>query len=120
MKDDCLHDQEGTSRSSKGHKADADKLRMDLIPVEALDAMARRLTLGSQRYGARNWEKGIVYSRLYAALLRHLLAWWGGQDMDSDPAAGDSSHLEGVLINAAFLVALEKRGIPGLDDRPVR
>ena len=100
----------------KGIKLDAGKAPMDLIPPEAMWAMANRLRIGAKKYARRNWEEGIVFSRVFAAILRHLWAWWGGEDIDSD---GDgSSHLEAVLINAAFLVAFEKRGRTDLDDRP--
>lgn len=64
--------------------------------------------------GERNWERGMAWSRPYAALRRHLIAWWSGQD--TDPESGHS-HLWHVLTNAAFLVAYEQRGI-GEDDRP--
>jgi len=103
---------------TQGTKADGGKLRMDLLPVEALESLARRLTLGAEKYGPRNWESGIEYSRVYAALLRHLLAWWSGEDIDPDPIAKNSHHLEGVLINAAFLVTYVKRGMIDFDDRP--
>ena len=98
----------------EGVKFDAGKLRMDLLPPDALEALARILTDGAVKYGSRNWERGMAWSRPYAALLRHLLAWWGGQD--TDPESGHP-HLWHVLTNAAFLVAYEQRGV-GEDDRP--
>lgn len=101
-------------REKEGVKFDSGKLRMDLLPTDALEALARILTDGAVKYGARNWEKGMAWSRPYAALLRHLLAWWGGQD--TDPESGHP-HLWHVLTNAAFLVAYEQRKI-GEDDRP--
>lgn len=64
-------------REKEGVKFDSGKLRMDLLPTDALEALARILTDGADKYGARNWEKGMAWSRPYAALLRHLLAWWG-------------------------------------------
>lgn len=97
-----------------GIKHDAGKLRMDLLPQDAVEALAQILTDGAVKYGQRNWERGMAWSRPYAALLRHLLAWWGGQD--EDPESGHS-HLWHVLTNAAFLVAYERRGV-GEDDRP--
>ena len=98
----------------EGVKFDSGKLRMDLIPPDAVEALARILTDGAVKYGCRNWEKGMAWSRPYAALLRHLLAWCGGQDID--PESGHP-HLWHVLTNAAFLVAYEQRNI-GEDDRP--
>jgi hypothetical protein len=37
-------------------------------------------------YDDLNWRKGIQYSRLYAAAQRHLMAFWGGQEID--PVSG--------------------------------
>lgn len=95
-------------------KFDNDKPRMDLIPPELLESVAAILAFGATKYGDRNWEKGMDWSRPYSALLRHLLAWWGGED--NDPETG-KSHLWHVATNAAFLVAYEERKI-GNDNRP--
>lgn len=100
--------------AAEGVKFDKGKLRMDLLPPDVLEALAQILTEGAVKYGAYNWSKGMAWSRPYAALLRHLIAWWSGQD--TDPESGHS-HLWHVLTNAAFLVAYEQRGI-GEDDRP--
>ena len=99
---------------TEGVKFDSGKLRMDLLPPDALEALARILTDGAEKYGARNWEKGMAWSRPYAALQRHLLAWWGGQDVD--PESGHP-HLWHVLTNAVFLTSYQIREI-GEDDRP--
>jgi len=57
----------------EGRKDDQEKLRMDLLPPEAVTALARILTDGAQRYQERNWEQGMRWGRLYAAAQRHLL-----------------------------------------------
>lgn len=103
-----------------GIKFDQGKLPMDLIPPEAITAMAVRLGIGVKKHAPRNWEKGLRSTQVYAALMRHLTDWASGIDIDPDPDAEGSTHLEGVLINAAFLVALEKCGWQQgkLDDRP--
>ena len=51
---------------------------------------------------------------LSGELLRHLLAWWGGQG--TDPESGHP-HLWHVMTNAVFLVSYSERKI-GEDDRP--
>ena len=95
-------------------KFDHGKTRMELVPVDVIEALSAVLTTGAEKYRDRSWEQGMAWSRPYAALLRHLIAWWSGQD--TDPESGHS-HLWHVLTNAAFLVAYEQRGI-GEDDRP--
>ena len=98
---------------TEANKHDGGKPRMDLLPPEALVAMAKILTGGAATYGARNWEKGLAWGRISGALLRHLTAWMAGEDTDPESGLPHSWH---VLTNAAFLVAHEARGI-GTDDR---
>jgi len=56
------------------------------------------------------------WGRPYAALRRHMAAWWSGED--NDPETG-LSHLSHAACCLAFLVAYEARGV-GNDDRPQR
>lgn len=97
-----------------GVKYDGDKLRTDLIPVSAIMSLARVLTYGARKYDSRNWERGLEWSRPYGAAMRHLLAWWGGEDID--PESG-LPHLEHALCNLAFLREYMDTH-PELDDRP--
>lgn len=100
--------------AGRATKHDAGKARFDLIPVEAVAALAEVLTFGAEKYGARNWEKGFPWGRVFAALMRHLWAWW--RRAPADPETG-FSHLWHALACVAFLVAFEARGA-GEDDRP--
>jgi len=95
-------------------KYDRDKSRVDLIPPEFLEALGVVLAYGARKYSPRNWEQGAEWSRYYAALLRHLFAWWRGED--KDPETG-YSHLWHATACLAFLTAYESRSI-GKDDRP--
>lgn len=102
--------------TEKGKKFDGGKLRMDLIPIESIEATARVLTMGAEKYGDRNWENGLLYSRVYAALLRHVLAWWKGETIDKESGL---NHLDHVLANASFLRTYQARGMDTeFDDRP--
>jgi len=96
-----------------GHKDDHDKVRMELIPPELLVAVGDILTFGAKKYDDRNWEHGMKWSRVHGALLRHLMAWWGGED--HDPETG-RPHLWHAACCIAFLVAYEARDA-GEDDR---
>lgn len=98
----------------EGLKFDTDKPRYDLIPPEIEAAIAKVLTFGAAKYGERNWELGMKWGRPYAALRRHMAAWWSGED--NDPETG-LSHLSHAACCLAFLVAYEERGA-GTDDRP--
>lgn len=96
-----------------GTKYDSGKPRMDLLPPIALTEVSKVLTFGANKYGDRNWEKGINYSRLIGAAMRHLNAYNGGQDLD--PESG-LSHVAHACCNLMMLIHMsEKRG--DLDDR---
>jgi hypothetical protein len=100
---------------AEGKKFDGGKLRMDLIPVEAIEGIARVLTFGAEKYGDRNWEQGIKFGRLYAALLRHLFAWFKGEDTDPESKL---NHIDHVLACATFLRTYQARAMVEFDDRP--
>jgi len=93
----------------EGTKYDNDKLRMDLIPKEAFDALAGVLGFGAKKYDDHNWRKGINHSRLYAATMRHMTSYWSGETYD--PESG-LNHLAHAMTNLAFIL-----GSPNYDDR---
>lgn len=97
-----------------GVKHDTGKDPWDLLPWDAVRAVVGVLSFGARKYGARNWEQGMAYSRLYAATLRHLTAWWEGEKADLETGYSHLAHAATCLL---FLIAYEIRGI-GHDDRP--
>ena len=88
--------------------------RYDLIPHEALHALAEHFGRGAEKYDDRNWERGYDWALTFAALNRHLWAWWGGEDVD--PETG-SSHMTAVAWHAFVAVTFQARGL-GTDTRP--
>lgn len=97
-----------------GLKFDAGKLPLELLPTDALEGVTRVLQFGAQKYARRNWEKGINYSRLVGAVLRHTFAWLRGED--KDPETG-LSHMAHAACECLFILAFELRGRTDLDDR---
>lgn len=71
---------------SEGVKHDADKARYDLIPAYPLDELVKVYTFGATKYADHNWRKGLAWSRVFAAIMRHLWAFWRGED--NDPETG--------------------------------
>lgn len=96
-----------------GLKHDAHKSRYDLIPPDALDAIAQVLTEGAAKYSPRGWEKGTSWGRYFAACMRHLWAWWRGERLDPESALPHLAHAACCIM---FLLAYEARGV-GEDDR---
>lgn len=97
-----------------GVKHDSEKPRMDLLSPIALEELAKVLTFGAKKYAPYNWAKGIAYSRILGAMLRHLLAFSRGQD--KDPETG-LSHIAHLMCNCQFLLHFEKYRTE-FDDRP--
>lgn len=98
---------------SEGRKDDSAKPRYDLIPPELLEGTAQVLTFGATKYGQRNWEQGMAWGRPFGALMRHMWAWWRGEEKDQETGM---SHLWHASCCIAFLIAYEQRCI-GNDDR---
>ena len=102
-------------KMSEGNKFDATKLRIDLIPPTAIKGLAHVLGYGAKKYGDYNWYKGVEYSRLYSACLRHLIAWWEGEDYDQESGL---THVDHAMCNLAFLCQFMQDARFELDDRP--
>ena len=94
-------------------KFDHGKLRHDLVPPEVVNAIAAVLTFGATKYGERGWQRGMDWSRVYGAAQRHMLAFWGGDDIDEESGM---PHLWHALTNMAFLVSYQALSV-GRDDR---
>ena len=100
--------------TERGIKHDTSKLRFDLIPPSSLEELVSVYTFGAEKYEPRNWERGIEYSRIYAAVQRHLSAYWRGQDLDEESALPHLAHAAWGL----FALLEYQRTHPELDDRP--
>lgn len=82
-------------------KYDNDKVRMDLVPLDTVENMAKVLTMGAEKYGENNWQElPKFWSRYKAALLRHLAAIDKGELIDQESGL---PHIDHVLCNAMFL-----------------
>lgn len=87
---------------NKANRFNAGKLRYDLISQPALKGLASVLTMGAEKYGERNWEKGMVWSKVIASLKRHLSAIEHGEDYDAESGY---LHIDHLQANAHFLSA---------------
>lgn len=96
-------------------KHDQGKARYDLIPAAALDEVAQVLTIGAEKYGADNWRRGAAWSRYFSAAMRHLWAYWRGEDLD--PETG-RHHLAHAACCVLIMLASARARI-GTDDRRI-
>ena len=73
-----------------------DKSGVDQIPVETLLEWGQVFTMGAKKYGRDNWKSGTDWHEFYGSALRHMFAFWKGED--NDPESG-LSHLAHALWN---------------------
>jgi hypothetical protein len=90
---------------NEGTKNDQGKIRLDLIPTEFINAVGEILSHGAAKYQDHNWRKGIAYSRVVGALLRHLMAYLAGEKFDKET---NKSHLWHAACNLAFLITFDE------------
>lgn len=95
-------------------KDDDGKARFDLIPAVPLQSLADVYTFGARKYADRNWEKGIKWGRVFAAICRHLWSYWRGEDVDTESGM---THLAHAAWGCFTLMEFE-RTHKELDDRP--
>lgn len=93
-------------------KNDQDKPIMALLPPDSLEEIAKVFTYGAHKYSEWNWAAGFKWSRIYSALLRHLNAFWKGEDFDEV----GNHHLACAGCNVMMLLSHALRNI-GEDDR---
>lgn len=91
------------------------KTPMHLVPMPAIIEMAEVFRLGAAKYGAYNWRKDRVSASVYyGAGLRHMAAWWEGEDFD--PESG-RPHLAHAMDCFAIVIDAAHHGMLN-DDRP--
>jgi hypothetical protein len=83
---------------SDGKKFDDGKPDLSLLSSKALLEIAKVMTFGKDKYGAQNWRKGIAWSRVYAAVQRHLLAWNDGETNDPETGLNHLAHASAGLL----------------------
>lgn len=91
---------------NEGKKYDQKKPRWSLLPYKEVEKIVDILTFGAEKYDDDNWK--IVpdgLDRYKSALMRHLAAYFDGEEMD--PESG-CTHLAHAGCNLLFLMWLEK------------
>lgn len=84
-----------------GIKNDQGKTPYDLLSPWFLEGTAQVLAFGVKTYAPYNWALGILFSRVFAALQRHLWAWQAGEERDEESGMPHLWHASCCLM---FLV----------------
>ena len=106
---DITSNEKGTGARYNDNKPD-----YSLIPMHLLEDTARVFMYGSKKYAAWNWCKGMKWSVPYACALRHLFAWFRGEECDKESGL---PHLAHAMCNILMLTLYSKTYKEG-NDRP--
>lgn len=79
----------------------AGKGRYDLLPPLAIARLAKVYERGAEKYGDRNWEKGMPESDLLDSALRHCFQYQQG--------LRDEDHLMHAVFNLLAAVEFQER-----------
>lgn len=84
-----------------------------LLPVEALEKVARHYGIGAAKYDKNQWRLGYEWSKSFDAMQRHAMAFWRGEDIDTET---QSPHMAAVAFHALTLLTFMDEQ-PAHDDR---
>lgn len=91
------------------------KAPMSTVSAPVMMEVGLAMMEGARKYGRHNYRvAGVRGSVYYDAVMRHMMAWWEGEDVDPD------SGLSHITKAIASLVVLRDSMIQGnwADDRP--
>lgn len=97
------------------HENKARKRQLQLLPPDALFAIAGAMEEGARKYGAASWRQtGISASDYAGSMMRHLLAWQDGQSCDKESGLLHLAHLAAccMVVLDAMSVGMLKDDLP--------
>jgi hypothetical protein len=97
-----------------GQRLDTGKAPVHLVAPSLYTAVARVMGFGATKYAPWNWSRGMAWSKPYSCCLRHLFAWWCGEDIDAESG---QPHLALAAANIMMLIEYRETFQKG-DDRP--
>ena len=91
-------------------------------PPEALLELAKVYGYGAEKYDHHNYRKGYAWSLSYNAMLRHILASMGGEDIDPESGLPHMAHAtwHGLALTQFLIDKLNGNHPVELDDRFAR
>lgn len=110
MKDEEVRVTDPVTGGEKGSKL----AQLGALDPGALLELAQVAGYGGQKYARFNYLKGFAWGLSFDACMRHLLAFWEGEDRDPESGLFHTAH---AAWHCLALTAFIQREL-GTDDRP--
>lgn len=104
---------------SSGASSSGRKPRYDLIPLWALQRIAKRFEMGAEKYGENNWQKGVDDKAFIIDRLNHLIdhAHLAIEHV-RDETINSDDDLAAIILNAIFAMGHQRAVGRQPDDIP--
>lgn len=90
-------------------KHDQGKRLWNLLPFGSIGRVVDVLTFGANKYNPNNWQTvPDARNRYFAATMRHIDAWWSGEQTDPESGLHHLAHGACCLL---FLIWFDDRGV---------
>jgi hypothetical protein len=103
-----------SNEKGTGARYNSGKAEYSQIPLHLLEGAAKVFMYGEKKYAKFNWMKGMNWSVPYDCLMRHMFAWYRGEEADQESL---ESHLDHAIANLLMLKLYAQTYKEG-DNRP--
>lgn len=83
------------------------------IPFDALAEVSKVYQYGAKKYTRDNWKRGYNWSLNFDAMMRHMWAFWEGEDLDPESQCSHVGHAAWHCLTLLWFIKNYKEG----DDR---
>jgi hypothetical protein len=94
-----------------GRKDDTGKTRWSLLPLAAVEIVAKVMMYGAQKYGDYNWHRLVnAAERFDEAAMRHTVAHLNGEYLDPESGLPHWAHAAASLMMSGWHTMDAERG----------
>ena len=87
--------------------------QLSYIPFDSLVEISKVYQYGAKKYARDNWKKGYQWSLNFDAMMRHMFAFWEGEDLDPESGCSHVGHAAWHCLTLLWFMQHYKDG----DDR---
>ncbi|MCK9370558.1 DUF5664 domain-containing protein [Candidatus Dojkabacteria bacterium] len=95
----------------------AGKLPLDELDPQFLEEMFAVISYGQKKYARMNWMKGAPATQYFGCIMRHLLKWYKGEDIDEESGCTHLGHIACNIMMCMYSLRTNKNNN---DDRPFK